>query len=512
MNKNVILEMKHITKRFPGVVALDDVSFCAYEGEILALCGENGAGKSTLMKILSGSYPETSYEGEIFVSGKQCHFLDPGQSEKTGIGMIYQEISMHLDMTIAENIFLGRWPVKNKQIDWKYMNQEAKKYLDLVGLDIDTDSILRQLGASQQQMVSIARALSKNPKILVLDEPTSPLTQKESQRLFEILHSLKEKGISCILITHKMDEVFQNADRVAVLRDGRSIASYPIGEASEQQIITDMVGREIDNFYPKEPAEIGEVVMEVKEFSVPHPSIPGRKIIDNASFHVCKGEILGIAGLVGAGRSELVNAVFGKDPKLSGEVYVHGQKVDISSPKDAIRSGIALVTEDRKKDGIVGNMSIRENLTLPLLSHVSKRGVLNFRKERAVTSEYFTSLNIKAPNMETLMQQLSGGNQQKVVLGKWIAREPQILILDEPTRGIDIGAKYEIYKIMMELVRKGVAIILISSELPELLSMSDRVLVISDQKIRGILNAEECTQEKVMELSALSETAPAAGN
>lgn len=507
MSEKVILEMKHITKRFPGVLALDDVSFCAYEGEILALCGENGAGKSTLMKILSGSYPEISYEGEIFVDGKQCHFMNPGQSEKTGIGMIYQEISMHLDMTVAENIFLGRWPMKNKQVDWKGMNNRAKEYLDLVGLDIDADSILRQLGASQQQMVSIARALSKDPKILVLDEPTSPLTQKESQRLFEILQSLKKRGIACILITHKMDEVFQNADRVTVLRDGQSVASYMIQEASEQQIITNMVGREIDNFYPKEQVEIGETVMEIRNFSVAHPSIPGRKIIDDVSFHVKKGEILGIAGLVGAGRSELVNAIFGKDPKLSGEIYIHGKKVKISSPKDAIQKGMALVTEERKKDGIVGNMSIRENLTLPLLSRVSRYGVLNFQKERAVTSEYFKSLNIKAPNMETLLQQLSGGNQQKVVLGKWIARNPQILILDEPTRGIDVGAKYEIYKIMMELVKKGVAIIMISSELPELLSMSDRVLVISDQRIRGTMDAKECTQEQVMELSALSGTA-----
>lgn len=326
MENNVILEMKDITKRFPGVLALDHVSFRAYKGEILALCGENGAGKSTLMKILSGSYPENSYEGEIIVDGKPCHFMNPAQSEKAGIGMIYQEISMHLDMTIAENMFIGRWPMKNKTVDWKKMNDDAKEYLELVGLEIEPDKILRQLGASQQQLVSIARALSKEPKILVLDEPTSPLTQKESARLFEILHNLKNQGIACILISHKMEEVFQNADRVAVLRDGKTVAAYSIIETDEQRVVKDMVGREMKNFYPKEQVAVGQTVMEVRNFSVPHPSIPGRKIIDDVSFELKQGEILGIAGLVGAGRSELVNAIFGKDPKLSGEIYIDGKK------------------------------------------------------------------------------------------------------------------------------------------------------------------------------------------
>ena len=504
MENNVILEMKDITKRFPGVLALDHVSFRAYKGEILALCGENGAGKSTLMKILSGSYPENSYEGEIIVDGKPCHFMNPAQSEKAGIGMIYQEISMHLDMTIAENMFIGRWPMKNKTVDWKKMNDDAKEYLELVGLEIEPDKILRQLGASQQQLVSIARALSKEPKILVLDEPTSPLTQKESARLFEILHNLKNQGIACILISHKMEEVFQNADRVAVLRDGKTVAAYSIIETDEQRVVKDMVGREMKNFYPKEQVAVGQTVMEVRNFSVPHPSIPGRKIIDDVSFELKQGEILGIAGLVGAGRRELVNAIFGKDPKLSGEIYIDGKKADIKCPSDAIHYGIALATEDRKKDGIVGNMSIKENITLPLLEKVASHGVLNVKKEQKVSKEYFDNMNIKAPDMETMVQQLSGGNQQKVVLAKWMARNPQILILDEPTRGIDIGAKYEIYKIMMDLVKRGVSIIMISSELPELISMADRIMVISDEKIRGILNAKEYSQEKIMYLSAMS--------
>lgn len=505
MEKKILLEMKHITKRFQGVTALDDVTFNAYEGEILALCGENGAGKSTLMKILSGSYPETSYEGEIYIGGERCHFMEPAQSEKMGIGMIYQEISMHLDMTVAENLFIGRWPMKGRQVDWNKMNTKAREYLELVGLDIEPDDILRQLGASKQQLVSIARALSKDLKILVLDEPTSPLTQKESKILFQILQTLKERGIACILITHKMDEVFQNADRVTVLRDGKCVASCLLEETDEKRIVADMVGREITNFYPKEKVPIGGPIMEVEDFSVPHPSIPNRRIIDNVSFTLRRGEILGIAGLVGAGRSELVNAIFGKDPKLSGKVTVDGREVQIKSPADAMRHGIALLTEERKKDGIISGMSIRENITLPLLKTVSGRGILNFKKEKELSGKYFESLNVKAPGIDTLLGQLSGGNQQKVVLGKWIAREPQILILDEPTRGIDVGAKYEIYKIIVDLARQGKAIIMISSELPELLSMADRIMVISDQKIRGTLSAEEATQQRIMELSALSE-------
>lgn len=301
-----------------------------------------------------------------------------------------------------------------------------------------------------------------------------------------------------------MDEVFQNADRVTVLRDGKSVASYLLEETDEKRIVADMVGREITNFYPKEKVPISGPIMEVKDFSVPHPSIPDRKIIDNVSFTLHKGEILGIAGLVGAGRSELVNAIFGKEPKLSGKVYINGREVQIKSPFDAMKHGMALLTEERKKDGIISGMSIRENITLPLLKTVSRRGVLNFKKERELSGKYFESLNVKAPGTDMLVGQLSGGNQQKVVLGKWIAREPQILILDEPTRGIDVGAKYEIYKIIVDLARQGKGVIMISSELPELLSMADRIMVISDQKIRGTLSAEEATQQKVMELSALS--------
>ncbi len=504
MAKEAILEMRKITKKFPGVLALDHVSITAYKGEIHALCGENGAGKSTLMKVLSGSYEEGSYEGEIWVGGKQQHFSGPADSEAAGIGMIYQEISMHLDMSIAENLFLGRWPRKGRFVDWKKLESDARKYMEMVGLnDVEPSVILRQLGASQQQLVSIARALSKDPQILVLDEPTSPLTSREADKLFEILNSLRDRGIACILITHKMDEVFAHADRVTVIRDGKSISTHPLAETDSNQIIKDMVGREITNLYPKEEVPIGEAILEVRNFSVPHPTVPHRKIIEDASFTLHSGEILGIAGLVGAGRSELVNAIFGKAPKLSGEIYIRGEKKNIQSPRDAMREGIGLVTEERKVDGILMGMSIAQNITLPNLNQISNHGIMNLKKERGFSQKYFDALRIKAPSLETLMQQLSGGNQQKVVFAKWIAQNPQILILDEPTRGIDVSAKYEIYKIMVDLVRQGIGIIMISSELPELLSMADRIMVIANNRVSGMLEREEFSQEKIMALAAV---------
>jgi len=503
-NNEIILEMKNITKRFPGVLALDNVSLKAYKGEIHALCGENGAGKSTLMKILSGSYPASSYEGEIYVENQLQHFQTPKDSEEAGIEMIYQEISMHLDLTVAENIFIGNWPKKkNGIIAWDIMREEAKKYLNTLGVDIDPDSILRRLSASQQQLVAIARALSKKPKILVLDEPTSPLTNKESEKLFDVLKVLKESGIACILITHKMEEIFQNADRVTVLRDGKSVSSYLLSETNEKQIISDMVGREFDNFYPKEKVKIDEVIMEVKNLSVPHPSVPNRKIIDNISISLRKGEILGIAGLVGSGRSEMVNAIYGKQPKSSGDIFINGKKVIIKNPKDAIKNGMALITEDRKKDGIISDMSILENITLPSLKEVSKFGFIKKKKEKEISNFHFEKLKIKAPSINKMVGQLSGGNQQKVILARWMERKPKIFIMDEPTRGIDVGAKYEIYKIMMNLVKEGSSIIMISSELPELMSIADRIAVIADQQIKGILNADEFSQEKIMELASL---------
>lgn len=496
-----LLVMDGIDKSFPGVHALRNVSFSLRRGEVHGLIGENGAGKSTLMKVLSGAYEEGTYEGEIFVDGRQCHFTDPAKSVSAGIAMIYQEISMHLDMSLAENIYIGNWPRVNGRVDWKTMNQNADGLLKQVGLDMDPHTTLRSLSASQQQLVAIARALSKSPRILVLDEPTSPLTKRESDLLFDILLKLKEQGIACILITHKMEEVFGYADRVTVLRDGKTISTYNRDEITEDRVISDMVGRSFSSYYPKEQVAIGDVAMEIRDFSVAHPFSVGKKIINGISLKVHRGEILGLAGLVGAGRSELMNAVFGKDPRLSGDVFVEGKKVSIRSPKDAMKHGIGLVTEDRKKDGIIGVMSIRENLTLPNLNMISRNGIMNLKKEKTLAQKYYDAMGVKATNQEAWLCKLSGGNQQKVVLGKWVARKPKILILDEPTRGVDVGAKYEIYKIMVELAKQGVAIIMISSELPELLSMADRIAVIADGRIRGEMPASECTQESIMALA-----------
>lgn len=505
MEKKAILEMQHITKRFPGVLALDDVNFSAYEGEILALCGENGAGKSTLMKILSGSWPRSTYEGTIKVNGQVCDFTNTEKSERAGIAMIYQEISMHLDETVAENIYMGRWPRKHGMIDWKAMNENAMKYIEMVGLKVHPEETLRNLSTSQQQLVAIARALTKHPRILVLDEPTSPLTLKESEKLFEILHQLKAQGIAGILITHKLAEVFSNADRVVVMRDGKTISSYTMPDISEEQIVADMVGRKIESYYPKEIGSIGDTILKVQGLTVAHPYAANKNIVEDVSFSVRSGEIFGIGGLVGAGRSELVNAIFGKMKAKQGAVWIDGKNVKIHAPSDAIRAGLALVTEDRKTDGIVGCLSIKENISLSSLKRLSRYGVMQIEQEKKEIHDFYQEISIKAPSVETKVQQLSGGNQQKVVLSKWLMCQPKVLIMDEPTRGIDVGAKYEIYKIMVELAKKGIAIIMISSELPELISMSDRVMVLSEGRNAGILEKEDCTQESVMRLAVGTE-------
>lgn len=502
MEKKKILEMRSITKTFPGVKALDNVTFEAYSGEILSLVGENGAGKSTLMKVLSGSYPANTYTGDIYVDGKKMHFMNTAQSEKVGVAMIYQEISMHLDLSVAENIFLGRWQKNGGLISWNNMNREAKKYLDMVHLDIDPSVTIRMLGASQQQLVAIARALSKNPKILVLDEPTSPLTKTESENLFVILHELKEKGVSMILISHKMDEVFENSDRITVLRDGQTIATHNINEVGADQIIAEMVGRSITEYYPKEKVPIGDVVMEAKHYTVQHPFAASKNIVQDVSFNVRAGEILAFAGLVGSGRSETVNAIFGKMPKESGQVFINGKEVTVHSPKDAIKAGIALVTEDRKADGLVLEHSIEINSVMVAMPKLFPAGFINYAKEKRETRKYFDAMKVKAPSINTLAGQLSGGNQQKVVLAKWLMDEPKVLILDEPTRGIDVGAKAEIYKIMVDLAKKGVAIVMISSELPEVINMADRIIVLAEGKVRGeIVVDENTTQEQIMDLA-----------
>ena len=493
-----ILKMDHITKDFPGVKALDDVSIEVKKGEILSICGENGAGKSTLMKILSGSYSCDTYKGTIEIEGNPVRFYNTRQSEQAGIAMIYQELNMHLDLSAAENLFLGRWSEFGRAINWKQMEEAAKEYLKLVGLDVSPSDTLRGMSSSKQQLIAIAKALLHNPRILVLDEPTAALTANESALLFGLMHQLKEKGYTCILISHKLDEVFEHSDRIVVMRDGKVINTHSRDEFDQNTIIAEMVGRKIDNLYPKERVPIGEIVLKIDGFTVPHPQNAKKSIVHDVSFEVRSGEILGLGGLVGAGRSELVNAIFGKIGKSSGTVYVRGKQVRIKGPRDAIKNGIALVTEDRKQDGFVGGMTIKENISLASLKKIRRHGMLNSAIEEIETDKYFSKLNIKAPGLSAMVNTLSGGNQQKVVLSKWLMQAPQVLILDEPTRGIDVGSKYDIYEIMVDLAKSGMAIVMISSELPELISMSDRILVLAEGRIAGEISGKEATQENVM--------------
>ncbi len=499
--KAPVLRMNHITKKFPGVTALSDVSISAYPGEILSIVGENGAGKSTLMKILSGSYSYGTYEGELFVEEQPVRFDSISRSESAGIAMIYQELNMNLDLSVAENIFLARWNRFGFSINWDALEKKAAEYIDMLDLNVEPGDILRNLSASKQQLVSIARAISKDPRILVLDEPTASLTLSETQKLFAIMHKLKDQGYTCILISHKLDEVFDNSDRIIVMRDGKVVNTHVKGDFDQSTIISEMVGRRIDNLYPKEPAPIGETVLSVENISVEHPQNPKKQIVSGVSFEVRKGEILGIGGLVGSGRSELVNAVFGKIPRLSGSIYIDGRPCRVTNPHEAIKAGIALVTEDRKTDGLVMGMNIKENITLASLKELCVNGIIQGVKENTAAQSYFDKLDVKANDMYVMVNTLSGGNQQKVVLGKWLMRNPRVLILDEPTRGIDVGTKYEIYKIMVSLAKQGIAIIMISSELPELISMCDRIVVLSGGKVSGELSADEATQESVMALA-----------
>jgi len=497
-----ILEMVSVTKSFPGVNALENVNLDAMAGEILAIVGQNGAGKSTLMKVLSGSYPYGTFQGKILLDGKERRFGSPAESEKAGIAMIYQEISTHLDLSVAENLYMGRWLRGGLgRIDWKKMTETARTRLEAVKLDVDPRQPVRTLNTSQQQLLCIAGALARDPRILVLDEPTSALTETESARLFEILHELKGKGIASILISHKLDEVFANADRITVLRDGKTVDTHLKANVDPGKIVSEMVGREMKDLYPKEHLPIGDELFRVENFTVPHPFNPKKNIVDGISFSLKKGEILGLAGLVGSGRSELVNAIFGKTEKKSGTVWLEGKKLDIKTPADSIAHGLALLTEDRKADGFVSVMTIRENTTLASLGAVSKFGTISRAAENRAAAGWFDKLAVKAKGMETRLLTLSGGNQQKVVLSKWLMTGPRVLILDEPTRGIDVGSKYEVYKIMTELVRQGISIIMISSELPELIAMSDRVLILGSGKIRGEIDACSCSSEMIMHLA-----------
>ncbi len=505
MNSDYILQIKNVTKRFPGVVALRDVSIALKSGEVLAICGENGAGKSTLMKILSGSYRSGEYEGEIWIDDKPVDFTSVAVAEGCGIEMVYQELNVMLDASIAENIYVGNLPIKHGLVDFKKLYEDSSRMLKKVGLDLDPRRFVRGCNSGQMQMISIARALSKSPRIIVLDEPTSALTDKETDILMSTMDSLRREGVSMIFISHKLDEIFRIADRVTVMRDGAVVRTDPIGEINEDALVEAMIGRPIQNMYPKQPAEIGGEVLRVEHLTVPHPSNKGQNIVEDISFSLRKGEILGLGGLVGAGRSEVLSAIFGYITRgVKKEVYIDGKRVNINSPRDAIRHGMGFITEDRKQTGFVWVQSIRENLTLACLNKVSAHGFIQKKAEKALAEQMSGRLEIKAPSIETMIVNLSGGNQQKVVVGKWLLSQPRILLIDEPTKGIDVGTKAEIYKIMNELTHSGFSIIMVSSDMPELVSMSDRCIVLSNRHITGELSGKEITQENVLKAAIAS--------
>lgn len=492
--ENVVLEAKNITKQFPGVLALSNVNFRLVKGKVHALMGENGAGKSTLMKIIAGIYQAD--EGEIYLHGEKVTFNTPKQALDHGISMIHQELSPILDMTIAENLFLGKEFCKGKMVDYKKMNSEASLLMERVGVDLSPTMLMKNLSVSQMQMVEIAKALSYNAEIIIMDEPSATITEREIANLFDIIRSLKEDGRCVVYITHKMDEVFRIADEITVFRDGHYIGTYDADEIDENQLVVKMVDRELAEIYPEKHNKIGEEVFRVEKLSQ-------KGVFENISFSLRRGEILGFSGLMGSGRTEVMNAIFGITQPTSGEIYVHGEKVDKPSPRKIISKGVGYVTEDRKGNGLVLPMSVYDNTVLPSLSNLSnKMGWIDKKKAVHAAEEYREKLSIKTPNLQQLVAQLSGGNQQKIVLAKWLLQNPDILIFDEPTRGIDVGAKTEIYKLIVQLAEQGKAIIVISSEMPEILGMSDRVVVFYEGRKTGELEREEATQERIMLLAA----------
>ena len=501
----IVLKMEHIVKEFPGVRALDDVNFEARAGEVLALMGENGAGKSTLMKVLGGVWPYPSYRGEIFIRGERQRFQSPREAMDAGIAIIHQELNLIAELTVAENIFLDRQPTNAiGAIDWRQLNRDAEAILEELGIaDIKPTDRVKHIAVGKQQMIEIAKALSKRAHILILDEPTSALTDREVAELFRVLRRLRRAGVCMCYISHKMEEIAEIADRVVVLRDGRTIGeATAISDITLDQIIARMVGRELDEMYPASARQRGEQILDVRDLDVDHPSLPGESKIRNVSFSAYRGEILGLCGLMGSGRTTLVSAIFGAYPQAThGEVLVDGKKVDIRSPTDAIACGIALLTEDRKALGLFLEKPITFNMTISSLRTVSSPsiGVIDSNQERALTEQYVAQLGVRAASVDAVVATLSGGNQQKVLLARWLNASPKIFILDEPTRGIDIGAKVEIHRLLNRLAAQGVAIIIISSELEEVLGMSDRLLVMNEGRIVSEFSRESASREAVME-------------
>ena len=500
-----LLELKTITKDFPGVRALDGVSFDLNQGEIHALCGENGAGKSTLIKILCGYHPFGSYGGEVLLNGQPLRFKDLKSSEEKGIALIAQELAMVPELTVAENLLLGRWPKKAGFIQWEEVNREAKRALDLVGLQVGLETPIKELGIGQQQMIEIAKALSKKAEILVLDEPTAALTEADTTRLLDFLRQLRKQGVSSIYISHRLEEVGQIADRVTVLRDGKSIITAPISDLSQEKIISHMVGREVKNLYPRPQTTAGKVLLAVKDFSVEDPANPGRYVVKDATFEVHAEEVLGIAGLMGAGRTALLSSLFGAARgKVQGRLVVQGtERAPFASPEQAVGAGIALVSEDRKRYGLVLESPVEENLILAFMRKLVRHGFLDQPAIEKECENQVQAMRIKTPNLSAWVNKLSGGNQQKVVLGKWLMTRPQVLFLDEPTRGIDVGAKAEIYELMGQLASQGIGIVLVSSDLPEILGLSHRVIVLNQGRMTAKLEAAEATPERVLAAAAL---------
>ncbi len=495
--------MKNITKEFPGVKALDDVNFVVERGSIHALVGENGAGKSTLMKVLSGIYPHGTYSGKIIYNGEECKFSKIKDSENLGIVIIHQELALVPQMSIGENMFLGNEKGTPFAIDWNKTHAEATKYLRSVGLAESSHTLVKDIGVGKQQLVEIAKALAKNAKLLILDEPTSSLNETDSRALLDLLLRLKREGLTSIIISHKLNEVSYVADDITVIRDGHTIETLHKGtdDISEDRIIKGMVGREIADRFPKRHGvEIGDVSLEIKNWNVYHPVYTDKKVVDDVSLYVRKGEVVGISGLMGAGRTELAMSVFGRSygSNITGSVYIDGKQVHLRTVKDAIAHKLAYVTEDRKGSGLILSNPIRVNTTLANLPAVSHRGIIDQDQEYAAAVAYKDKLGTKCPTVEQNVGNLSGGNQQKVLLAKWMFAEPDILILDEPTRGIDVGAKYEIYCIINQLAAEGKSVIIISSELPEILGMSDRIYVLNEGRIVGEVPGEDATQEKIM--------------
>lgn len=490
-----ILELKHITKLYPGVVALNDVSLEVRRGEILALVGENGAGKSTLIKTCSGAITPT--QGEIVINGKSFTGMTPQTSEQNGIGVIYQEFNLVGDLSVAENIFLGRAIRKGMVIDLKAMERESKKILDSLNIKINPKTLVKTLSVGYQQMVEIAKAVSQNAKLLIMDEPSAPLTSAEVEAMFAIVDKLKAGGVSIIYISHRLDEIFRLADRITILRDGQYVTTLNTDETNKDELVKYMVGRQLTEIYPKrdEICVKDEVIFEAVNVSG-----NGDK---NISFKIHRGEVLGLGGLVGAGRTEFAELMFGMRPKTAGKFIFKGKEISPKTPKDAIELGIGLVPEDRKKEGALLGMSIRCNINMPIYQRISKGTVINEKKEEEIAQTYRKEISIKTPTLDQLVKNLSGGNQQKVILAKWLAADSELLIFDEPTRGIDVGAKQEIYTLINHLVEQGKTVLMISSEMEELMGMSDRILILAEGNMTGELNKSEFNQERIMQLASI---------